>query len=76
MILESGRSLEEELATHSNILARKIPRTEEPGSYSPWGRKELDMTERLGMSKSLKISKPQFPYLCGLENNTFALSLI
>ena len=26
-----GRSLEEEMATHSSILARKIPWTEEPG---------------------------------------------
>ena len=29
--------LEEEMATHSSILARKIPRTEEPGGlYSLW----------------------------------------
>ena len=27
----SGRSLEEEMATHSSILAWGIPRTEEPG---------------------------------------------
>ena len=39
--------LEKEMETHSNILAWKIPWTEEPGSYSPCGRKELDMTERL-----------------------------
>ena len=38
--------LEKEMATYSSILAWKIPWTEEPG-YSPWGRKELDMTERL-----------------------------
>ena len=31
------------MATHSSILAWSIPWTEEPG-YSPWGRKELDMT--------------------------------
>ena len=37
--------LEKEIATHSNILAWKIPWTEEPGGYSPWGCKELDMTE-------------------------------
>ena len=38
--------LEEEMATHSNILAWKIPWTEEPGGlYSPRGRKESDMTE-------------------------------
>ena len=40
--------VEKEVATHSSILAWKIPWTEEPGRlYSPWGRKELDMTERL-----------------------------
>ena len=33
------------MATHSSILAWKMPRTEEP-SYSPWGHKELDATER------------------------------
>ena len=41
--------LEEEVATHSSILAWEIPRTEEAGGlYSPWGHKELDMTEQLG----------------------------
>ena len=37
--------LEKEMATHSNILAWEIPWTEEPGGYSPWCHKELDMTE-------------------------------
>ena len=38
--------LEKGMATHSSIPAWKIPRTEEPGGlYSPWGHKELDMTE-------------------------------
>ena len=38
--------LEKEVATHSSILAWKIPWTEEPGGlYSPWGHKELDMTD-------------------------------
>ena len=40
--------LEEEVATHSSILAWRIPWTEEPGRrYSPWDRKDLDMVERL-----------------------------
>ena len=30
-ILSGEESLEEEMATHSSILARKIARTEEPG---------------------------------------------
>ena len=38
--------LEKEMATHSGILAWRIPWTEEPGRlYSPWGHKELDTTE-------------------------------
>ena len=39
--------LEKGMAIHSSKLAWRIPWTEKPGSYSPWGRKELDMTERL-----------------------------
>ena len=37
--------LEEGLATHSSILAWRIPRTEEPVGYSPQGCKESDTTE-------------------------------
>ena len=33
------------MATHSNILAWKIPWTEELMGYSPWGHKESDATE-------------------------------
>ena len=36
--------LEEGMATHSSILAWRIPWTEELADYSPWGRKELDTT--------------------------------
>ena len=39
--------LAKEMATHSSILAWRIPWTEEPEGYSPWGRKESDTTERL-----------------------------
>ena len=40
--------LEKEMATHSSILAWRIPWTEEPdGLYSPWGRRESDTTEQL-----------------------------
>ena len=35
----SGRSLEEGMATRSNILAWRIPWTEEPGGLHPWGRR-------------------------------------
>ena len=33
------------MATHSSILAWRIPRTEEPVGYSPYGLKEPDTTE-------------------------------
>ena len=40
--------LQNEMATHSNTLAWKIPWTEEPGGlHSPRGRKESDTTEWL-----------------------------
>ena len=38
-------ALEKDMATHSIILAWKIPWTEELVGYSPWSLKELDMTE-------------------------------
>ena len=38
-------ALKREIATHSSILAWRLPWTKEPGGYSPWGCKELDMTE-------------------------------
>ena len=34
--------LEKEMATHSNILAWRIPWTEEPGGLQPMGSQELD----------------------------------
>ena len=37
--------LEEEMTTHSSNIAWKVPWTERPGSYSPQGYKESDMTE-------------------------------
>ena len=38
--------LEEEMATHSSILAWRTPWTEEFGAlYSPWGCKESDTTK-------------------------------
>ena len=33
------------MATHSNILVRKISWTEEPVGFCLWGHKELDTTE-------------------------------
>ena len=39
--------LEEEMATHSSILAWRMARTEELGGLQSTGRKESDTTERL-----------------------------
>ena len=42
----SGEDAREKgMATHSSILAWRIPWTESLADYSPWGRKELDTTE-------------------------------
>ena len=35
------------MATHSSILAWRIPWTEEPSGYSPCGHNESDTTEKL-----------------------------
>ena len=46
--LDQEDPLEAEMATHSNILAWKIPWTEELGGLQSIGsHKELNMTERL-----------------------------
>ena len=37
--------LEKGMATHSSILAWRIPWTEERGGHSPWGHRGLDTTE-------------------------------
>ena len=48
--------LEEEMASHSSILARKIPWTEEPGGlYTSWGNKESDMAKQLTATEQAHI---------------------
>ena len=46
--------LEEGMATHSSVLAWRIPMDRETwqATYSPWGRKEMDTTERLSTQHS------------------------
>ena len=39
-----GRSPGGDMATHSSTVAWRIRLTEEPGGYSPWGCRELDMS--------------------------------
>ena len=45
--------LEKEMASHSSILAWRIPGTEEPVGYSPWGSKESDTTEWLTYTRKV-----------------------
>ena len=52
-LMKSIVLLEKAMAPHSSTLAWKIPGTEEPGGYSPWGHKESDTTERLHFHFSL-----------------------
>ena len=45
--------LEKGMATLCSILAWRIPRAQELTGYSPWGGKELDMTEQLSLHLSV-----------------------
>ena len=47
--------LEEEIATHSSILAWKIPWTEAPGRLQSMGLQSLDTTERLHLILDLNL---------------------
>ena len=47
LYLDQENPLEKGMATHSSMLAWRIPWREEPGRLQSMGRKESDMTERL-----------------------------
>ena len=79
LLIETIGEGEKETATHSSILAWRIPLTEEPCRNSPWGHKESDTTERLShthtrVRKKLGLSKNEFSFflfkclLCMLPN--------
>ena len=59
--------LEKEMATHSSILAWRIPWTEEPGRLQSMGRKESDMTEQLTHTYVVKISSFSSSYISLLK---------
>ena len=46
LIPELGRSLEEEMATHSSILTWEIPWIQEPGGLQGWQRVRRDLTAK------------------------------
>ena len=50
--LDQEESLEKGLATHSSVLAWKIPRTEDPGGLQSTGLQRVDRTKRLTLSLS------------------------
>ena len=49
--------LEKGMATHSRILAWRIPWTEEPGGLQFMGRKESDTTEQLTLPLSYTVKR-------------------
>ena len=49
--------LEEEMATHSSIVAWEILWTESLVGYSPWSLKELDMAEHSSNHHQVKTKK-------------------
>ena len=49
--------LEKDMATHSSLLAWRIPWTEEPGRLQLMGCKELDSTEQLTHTQSSTLVK-------------------
>ena len=48
------------MATHSSILAWRIPWMEEPGGLQPVGHEELDTNEQLTLSLSYASTLPNF----------------
>ena len=53
------------MATHSSILAQRIPWTEEPGGLQPMGSKESDTSEHFQLSgASICFSPSQVPWGC------------
>ena len=49
------------MATHSSVLAWRIPWTEGLVGYNPWGCKELDMTEQLTLLLLLLVLNELIP---------------
>ena len=59
--LDQEDPLEGEMATHSSLLAWRIPWAEEPGRLQSMGSQESDMTERLNHHHHLSLSSA-FPH--------------
>ena len=48
------------MATHSSVLIWRVPWIESLAGYSPWGCKELDITEQLTLSHFFSVSSLAF----------------
>ena len=70
-IPQSGRSLEEEMATHSSILAWKIPRTEEHGGRQPMESQRVGH-DRAHMQSARSLVRYTYPF-CFFLANSFTL---
>ena len=63
--------MEKEMATHSSILAWRIPWTEELGGLQSKGHKELDMTVRLHFHFTIMgfpCGSPSKEFTCNAED--------
>ena len=45
------------MATHSSVLAWRIPWGEKPGGLQPWGGKESDATEQLTLPLHFQVER-------------------
>ena len=61
--------LEKGIATYSSILAWRIPWTEEPGGYSPWGCKKSDTTEWINTQLNSYIHIYKIEYYSTIKKN-------
>ena len=57
-------TLEKGMATHSSILAWRIPRQRGLAGYGPWGRQESDTTECLSA----------YPQVGGCHDHSYAIN--
>ena len=65
--------LEKAMDTHSSILAWRIPWTEEPMAYHPWGLKESGTTEQQTLSALVVINLCECVFFFFFYLNSFTL---
>ena len=68
-LVKNINRMEKEMATHSIILAWRIPWAEEPEGYSPRGLKESDTSEPLSLPLHGMIFKSKFTVIIQFSLN-------